>query len=130
VQAKSAVPGTHLTTEVEGFEVTSLVAQQGDWHVRNLDGSEYFLSDAKFRLRYEVGGLVDDVLGFQSYQPCGQTMLAVPVSEAVTFMGPWGTRLYAMEGSMLVQDPAMPQDTYCVHPKSFQATYTPVDIHY
>jgi hypothetical protein len=90
-------------------------------------GNEQFLvSAASFLQRYEGPIGATDADGWLPYRPRGVLMRFVAVTEqdgSFNFIAPWGERMVARPGDLIVQDIKNPRDTYRVAEAAFACTY-------
>ena len=132
VDARPATPGEIIVTIIkgEGKETQSAPAKPGDMVVRNrcpATGNEQILVTAKtFARRYD--GPVDTTAnnGWRTYRPRGVQMRFVEVGNSdgtFTFLAPWGERMMARPGDVIVQDPKNVKDTYRIARAAFECTY-------
>jgi hypothetical protein len=132
VDARPAKPGEVVVTVVagEGRETTSRPAEEGDWVVRNrcdaTGSEEYLVGAATFRERYRATGKPPGEDGWQEHRPLGrevQVLVLTPEHGEIEFTAPWGERMVAKPGDVIVQDPEHPEDTYRVAAAAFDCTY-------
>ncbi len=109
--AKPAQIGEMLTTVNDGFLVTILSADKGDWKVIASHGNQYFLSQEKINRFYDQDPMRPDV-----FVPKPITRRVVELTADVRFFAPWGTLQYAQKGDMLMS--VDESDIYAV-PKVF-----------
>jgi hypothetical protein len=132
VDVRPANPGEITVTIVrgEGKETHSPPAKLGDMVVRNRcpeTGNEEFLVTAEsFSRRYEgpISSGAGD--GWLPYRPLGVQMRFVVVAEQdgeFDFVAPWGERMVARPGDLIVQDPNNTKDTYRVAKSAFACAY-------
>jgi hypothetical protein len=132
VDVRPAKPGEVIVTTIkgEGKETQSPPAKSGDMVVRNRcpeTGNEQILvSAAAFGKRYEGPIAAPDADGWSPYRPRGVQMRFVAVTEhdgSFNFVAPWGERMVARPGDLIVQDPNDQKDTYRVAKAAFACTY-------
>ncbi len=132
VDVRPAKIGEVIVTIIkgEGKETQSKPAAAGDMVVRNrceeTGNEEILVPAATFARRYEgpLGG--PDAGGWSVYRPRGIEMTFVVVAAAdgaFSFVAPWGERMVARPGDVLVQDPANAKDTYRIQKAAFACTY-------
>lgn len=132
VDVRPAKRGEVVITMIngEGKETQSPPAKPGDMVVRNrcpeTGNEEILVSSASFSRRYAgpVGPKVAD--GWLPYRPRGIPMHFVVVAEQdgeFSFVAPWGEKMVARPGDLIVQDPSNPKDTYRVAKAAFACTY-------
>ena len=132
VDVRPAKPGEVIVTMIrgEGEETQSPPAKNGDMVVRNRcpeTGNEELLVAAEsFSGRYEgpISSGTGD--GWLPYRPLGIQMRFVVVAEQdgeFAFVAPWGERMVARPGDLIVQDPNNTKDTYRVAKAAFACTY-------
>lgn len=132
VDVRPATPGEVIVTVIkdEGKETESPPAKSGDMVVRNRcpeTGDEQILVSATvFAQRYEgpIGAKAAD--GWLPYRPRGVPMRFVIVAKedgAFTFVAPWGEKMVARPGDVIVQDPSNPKDTYRIAKAALVCTY-------
>jgi hypothetical protein len=131
VDARPARPGEVVVTVIkgEGQETQSPPARPGDWVVRNRcpeTGHEQYLVAARsFGDTYRATGAAP-AQGWQEFRPIGKDVRFVAVDEeagSFSFTAPWGQRMVAHPGDVLVQDPDDPRRIYRVARASFDCTY-------
>lgn len=132
VDVRPAKRGEVVITMIkgEGKETQSPPAKPGDMVVRNrcpeTGNEEILVSSASFSRRYEgpvAPKVADDWL---PYRPRGIPMYFVVVAEQdgeFSFVAPWGEKMVARPGDLIVQDPGNPKDTYRVAKAAFACTY-------
>ena len=136
VDVRPAQPGEIVVSIIkgEGKETQSPPAKSGDMVVRNrcpqTGNEEILVPAASFKRRYEgpIGSASAD--GWAAYRPRGVEMsyIVIPGDQAeFVFMAPWGEKMRARPGDILVQDPSDPSDTYRIARISFECTYEVVD---
>jgi hypothetical protein len=132
VDVRSAKPGEVIFTMIkgEGKETQSPPAKSGDMVVRNRcpeTGNEQFLVPApSFSERYEGPLGATDTDGWSPYRPRGIQVRFVVVTEqdgSLNFIAPWGERMVARPGDLIVQDVKNSKDTYRVAKAAFACTY-------
>src|SRR5262245_27226042 len=132
VDVRPAKPGEVIVTMIrgEGKETQSPPAKLGDMVVRNRcpeTGNEQILvAAAAFAQRYEGPTGAPAADGWSPYRPRGVQMRFVVVTEqdgSFNFVAPWGERMVARPGDLIVQDPNNPKDTYRVAKAAFACTY-------
>jgi len=132
VDARPARPGEVVVTVVagEGNETTSKPAREGDWVVRNrceaTGNEEYLVAAATFKERYQGTGKPAGKDGWQEHRPVGRVVRSLvlkPEHGEFVFTAPWGERMVAKPGDVIVQDPEHPEDTYRVAAAAFDCTY-------
>ncbi len=132
VDARPANPGEVVVTIIkgEGKETQSAPAKPGDMVVRNrcpATGNEQILVTAgTFARRYDgpVETAAED--GWRTYRPRGVEMRFVEVDKGdgtFTFLAPWGERMIARPGDVIVQDATKVKDTYRIARAAFECTY-------
>lgn len=132
VDVRPATPGEVVVTIIkgEGKETESPPAKSGDMVVRNrcpeTGNEEILVSAAVFSERYAgpIGTAAAD--GWVTYRPRGVDMRFVIVSAedgTFTFIAPWGEKMVARPGDVIVQDPNNPKDTYRIAKAAFACTY-------
>lgn len=132
VDVRPAKRGEVVITMIkgEGKETQSPPAKPGDMVVRNrcpeTGNEEILVLSASFSRRYEgpVGAKAAD--GWLPYRPRGIAMRFVVVTEQdgeFSFVAPWGEKMVARPGDLIVQDPSNPKDTYRVAKAAFACTY-------
>lgn len=114
----------------EGKETQSPPAKPGDMVVRNrcpeTGNEEILVSSTSFSRRYEGPTGVKGADGWSPYRPRGIPMRFVVVAERdgeFSFVAPWGEKMVARPGDVIVQDPSNPTDTYRVARAAFACTY-------
>jgi hypothetical protein len=132
VDARPAQPGEVIVTMIrgEGKETQSAPAKLGDMVVRNRcpeTGNEQILvSAASFSRRYEGPVGAEGADGWLPYRPRGVPMRFVIVAQQdgeFAFTAPWGERMVARPGDLIVQDLNDVTDTYRVAKAAFACTY-------
>jgi hypothetical protein len=132
VDVRPAVPGEIIVTTIkgQGKETQSAPAKDGDMVVRNRcpeTGNEEILVSAEvFVRRYEGATSKKAQGGWTPYRPRGVRMrfVRVPASEKeFAFTAPWGEKMIAKPGDVIVQDPTDSRDTYRVAKAAFACTY-------
>jgi hypothetical protein len=132
VDVRPAKPDEVIVTMVdgEGKETQSPPAKSGDMVVRNRcpeTGNEQILVPAaSFLRRYEGPIGATDANGWSPYRPRGVQMRFVVVTEqdgSFNFIAPWGERMVARPGDLIVQDVKNSKDTYRVAKAAFACTY-------
>jgi hypothetical protein len=132
VDARPARAGEVVVTHIadEGKETQSKPAETGDWVVRNRcpeTGNETYLVKAEtFAERYEGPLGAADTAGWSPYRPRGPEMrylVVRPEDGAFAFIAPWGEKMVAKPGDVIVRNPADAKDTYRVAVASFACTY-------
>jgi hypothetical protein len=132
VDVRPAKPDEVIVTMIkgEGKETQSPPAKSGDMVVRNRcpeTGNEQILVPAAtFSQRYEGPIGATDADGWSPYRPRGVQMRFVVVTEqdgAFDFIAPWGERMVARPGDLIVQDVNNAKDTYRVAKAAFACTY-------
>jgi len=132
VDVRAAKVGEVIVTIIkgEGKETQSKPAVAGDRVVRNrceaTGNEEILVASETFTRRYEgpLGG--PDAGGWSAYRPRGIEMkfIVVPAGDReFSFIAPWGERMIARPGDVLVQDPANARDTYRIQKAAFACTY-------
>lgn len=132
VDARRAKPGEIIVTIIkgQGEETRSAPAKSGDMVVRNrceeTGNEEILVSADAFGKRYEgpVGRRGAD--GYSPYRPRGVEMRYVVVAEQAkpfAFMAPWGERMVALPGDIILQNPEKPAETYRIARAAFDCTY-------
>lgn len=133
VDVRAAKPGEVIVTVIkgEGKETQSPPAASGDRVVKNrcaATGNEQILvGSATFAQRYigplKLGTVAD---GWQTYRPRGVPMRFVgvgPNDGTFSFLAPWGERMVARPGDVIVQDRRDPKNTYRIARAAFECTY-------
>jgi len=132
VDVRPAEPGEIVVTTIkgQGKETQSPPAKSGDMVVRNrcpeTGNEEILVSASSFRQRYEGPAGAADTDGWLPYRPRGVQMRFVTVADqdgSFSFVAPWGERMIARPGDLIVQDPGNPKDTYRVARAAFECTY-------
>jgi hypothetical protein len=132
VDVRPAKPEEVIITIIkgEGKETQSPPAKSGDMVVRNRcpeTGDEQILVPAvSFSQRYEGPIGTTDADGWSPYRPRGIQMRFVVVTErdgSFNFIAPWGERMGARPGDLIVQDVNNSKDTYRVAKAAFACTY-------
>jgi hypothetical protein len=132
VDVRPTKPGEVIVTMIkgEGKETQSPPAKSGDMVVRNRcpeTGNEQILVPAaSFLQRYEGPIGATDADGWSPYRPRGVQMRFVVVTEqdgSFDFIAPWGERMVARPGDLIVQDVNNSNDTYRVAKAAFACTY-------
>jgi hypothetical protein len=132
VDVRPAEPGEVVVTMIkgEGKETQSQPARSGDMVVRNRcpeTGNEQILVSAEsFSRRYEgpIGSRTAD--GWLPYRPRGIQIRFVEVAEQdgeFAFVAPWGEKMIARPGDLIVQDLNNSKDTYRIAKAAFACTY-------
>jgi hypothetical protein len=132
VDVRPAKPDEVIVTMImgEGKETQSPPAKSGDMVVRNRGpetGNEQILVPAaSFLQRYEGPIGATDADGWSPYRPRGVQMRFVVVTDqdgSFNFIAPWGERMVARPGDLIVQDVNNSKDTYRVAKAAFACTY-------
>lgn len=132
VDVRPAEPGEVVVTIIkgEGKETQSPPAKPGDMVVRNrcpeTGNEEILVSSENFARRYDGPFGAGSADGWQTYRPRGVEMRFVLVAAedgAFSFTAPWGEKMIARPGDVIVQDPSNPKDTYRVAKAAFACTY-------
>lgn len=116
----SAVPaqeGEMLRTINDGFLVTILDAQKGDWKVTASHGDQYFLSSAKLEKFY-----TEDPTRKGVFLPKPVPRRVVELTENVRFRASWGTLVYAQKGDILMYSDK--NDIYSIPRKLFDDEFS------
>ena len=132
VDVRPSKPGEVIVTTIkgEGKETQSAPAKPGDMVVRNrcpeTGNEEILVAAGNFAKRYEgpIGGAGVD--GWVPYRPQGVPMRFIVVREidgAFTFTAPWGEKMMARPGDVIVQDVGNAKDTYRIQKTAFACTY-------
>ena len=132
VDVRPSKPGEVIVTTIkgEGKETQSAPAKPGDMVVRNrcpeTGNEEILVAAGNFARRYEgpIGGAGVD--GWVPYRPQGVPMRFIVVREmdgAFTFTAPWGEKMMARPGDVIVQDVGNAKDTYRIQKAAFACTY-------
>jgi len=116
VHAERALPEEVVETVVGGFAVTLNISQPGDWKITTSRGDQYFLSDAKFRERYDTNTAEGNY-----YLPRSIPTQMLELSEPVRLKSPWGTMQYVPAGSVLAF--LGKNDIYAIHRDNVRASY-------
>lgn len=132
VDARRAKAGEIVVTIIrgQGEETRSAPAKAGDMVVRNRcedSGNEEMLVSAdSFKKRYEGPAGKKGADGWTEYRPRGVEMRFVAVAldeKPFAFMAPWGERMVAQPGDLILQDPGKPETTYRIAKAAFDCTY-------
>jgi hypothetical protein len=132
VDVRPAKPGEVVVTMIkgEGKETQSPPAKSGDMVVRNrcpeTGNEEILISAATFSQRYEGPTGAAGADGWLPYRPRGVEMRFVVVTDqdgSFSFTAPWGERMVAHPGDLIVQNPGNAKDTYRVAKAAFACTY-------
>lgn len=132
VDARRAKQGEIVVTVIkgEGEETRSAPAKAGDMVVRNrcaeTGNEEILVSAAAFKKRYEGPPERKDAEGWDEYRPRGVEMnfIVVPEQEkGFAFIAPWGERMVARAGDLILQNPEKPEETYRIARMAFDCTY-------
>lgn len=130
VDVRPAKVGEIIVTIIkgEGKETQSKPAEAGDMVVRNrceeTGNEEILVTAATFARRYEGPLAAPDADGWSVYRPRGIEMKFIVVGGSeFSFAAPWGERMIARPGDVLVQDPANARDTYRIQKAAFACTY-------
>ena len=115
VTARVAQAGEEVVTMVGGTQETRNVANGGDYIVRNPGGEEYIVEKAKFETRYELVSGSED-----TYRPSGGPVRAVPLTENVRFVAPWGEEQFIKAGGFMLNNAG---DVYGIQKQEFFNTY-------
>lgn len=123
IKAQRGVVGEEIVTimkngKVETRNTVKADATTGnpDWTVTNPSGERYVVDDLTFKDKYEV-----DPENPAQYRPKGAPVICVAVSEAVTFVAPWGSEMNIDAGGVLVLNKR--NDIYGIQPEEFAETY-------
>jgi hypothetical protein len=132
VDVRPAKPDEVIVTMIkgEGKETQSPPAKSGDMVVRNRcpeTGNEQILVPAaSFLQRYEGPIGAADADGWSPYRPRGVQMRFVVVPEqdgSFNFIAPWGEKMVARPGDLILQDLKNSKDTYRIAKAAFACTY-------
>ena len=132
VDVRAVKPGEVVVTIIkgEGKETQSAPAVAGDKVVRNrcaeTGNEEILVKAATFARRYEGPVAAANASGWSTYRPRGNPMKFVVVTQSggsFTFKAPWGERMIARPGDVIVQDPNSTRDTYRIAKAAFDCTY-------
>ena len=115
VTARVAEAGEEIVTIVGGTEETRNVANAGDYVVRNPGGEEYIVEKVKFEGRYDLVPGTED-----TYRPSGAPVTAMPLTENVRFVAPWGEEQFINAGGFLLNNAG---DIYGIQKQEFFDTY-------
>ena len=133
VDVRPSKPGEVIVTVIkgEGKETQSAPASPGDMVVRNrcpaTGNEEILVAAGNFAKRYEGPIGAAGAGGWVPYRPQGVPMRFVVVRERdgeFTFVAPWGEKMVARPGDVIVQDAANRKDTYRIQKTAFACTYT------
>lgn len=135
VDARPAKLGEIVVTIIknEGIETKSAPAKLGDMVVKNrcseTGNEEILVSANKFSQRYE-GPLADKNPElnniWKSYRPKGVEMeyfVVHPQDGELRFIAPWGEKMTAYTGDIIVRTPHDHHDTYRIAKAAFHCTY-------
>jgi len=120
VRREPVKPGEELMTVVNGFESTFNIAKEGDWKITTSLGDQYFLSDQRFKERYQT---TPDANGIHA--PISRPVKMLEITKPIRFLAPWGAIEYAPAGSVLVKLSA--SDIYVVLRDNFYVSYQQTD---
>jgi hypothetical protein len=132
VDVRPSTPGEVIVTTIrgEGKETQSAPANPGDMVVRNrcpeTGNEEILVAAGNFVKRYESPIEPAGVDGWVPYRPQGVLMRFVVVRELdgeFTFIAPWGEKMIARPGDVIVQDVGNAKDTYRIQKAAFACTY-------
>jgi hypothetical protein len=132
VDVRPSTPGEVIVTTIrgEGKETQSAPANPGDMVVRNrcpeTGNEEILVAAGNFVKRYESPIEPAGVDGWVPYRPQGVPMRFVVVRELdgeFTFIAPWGEKMIARPGDVIVQDVGNAKDTYRIQKAAFACTY-------
>jgi hypothetical protein len=132
VDVRPSTPGEVIVTTIrgEGKETQSAPAKPGDMVVRNrcpeTGNEEILVAAGNFAKRYEGPIGTAGVDGWVPYRPQGVPMRFVVVHELdgeFTFVAPWGEKMVARPGDVIVQDVGNARDTYRIQKAAFACTY-------
>ena len=132
VDVRPSTPGEVIVTTIrgEGKETQSAPAKPGDMVVRNrcpeTGNEEILVTAGNFAKRYEGPIGTAGVDGWVPYRPQGVPMRFVVVHELdgeFTFVAPWGEKMVARLGDVIVQDVGNARDTYRIQKAAFACTY-------
>ena len=137
VDVRPSTPGEVIVTTIrgEGKETQSAPAKPGDMVVRNrcleTGNEEILVTAGNFAKRYEGPIGAAGVDGWVPYRPQGMPMRFVVVRELdeFTFVAPWGEKMVARPGDVIVQDVGNARDTYRIQKAAFACTYEVVRQH-
>lgn len=121
INAVKAQGGEEIETIAsDGTKETTNIASAGDYIVNNVSNPDNrWIIDAKtFEKKYQI-----DPENVGVYMPKGGPMMAARLDEAVSFVAPWGEKMYIDKGGYLLQDPGNSNDVYGISGPDFEATY-------
>lgn len=116
-KAEPAIAGEALYTRHGDFDITYNIAQQGDWKITTGSGDQYFISDKKFRERYDITSKDAE----DRYKPKGLPQPAMEITKDVCMRSYWGSMQYLPAGSVLTKDAE--GKIYGIHTKDVRQSY-------
>ena len=120
-KAQPAIAGEALYTRQGDFDITYNIAHESDWKITTKSGDQYFISDKKFRERYDLESKTAD----DWYTPKGIPQPAITITKDVTLRSPWGSMQYLPAGSALTQDAE--GNTYGIHTTNLEQSFRRCD---
>ena len=103
----------------DGHKETINVATPGDYIVTNPSGEKYVIKEKNFSERYKH-------IENDTYQSLGRPTNACRVDNNISFVAPWGEKMYIKEGGYLIIN--KPDDIYGIQEEEFNETYEILNI--